>query len=103
MPYLAQLLAGYRSGLDRDPPESDEAIRAALTEENDAYRRGILLALLATSLVQSDRSSSKIGETTKPQRAVTEAIQKPRMHSGLLLRFESIWSPHTWSELSSSS
>jgi hypothetical protein len=64
VPYLAQLLAGYRTGLDHDPPESGEAVRAALTEEDDAYRRGILLGLLANSLVQPDRSSSKIGETT---------------------------------------
>jgi hypothetical protein len=103
MPYLAQLLAGYRRGLDHDPPESGEAVRAALAGENDAYRRGLLLGLLANSLVQSERSSSKIGETTKPQRAVIEAIQKPRMHSGLLLRFEDIWNSRTWSELSSSS
>src|SRR5262245_38062394 len=76
VPYLAQLLAGYRTGLDHDPPESSEAVRAALTEEDDAYRRGILLGLLANSLVQSDRSSSKIGETTKLQRTVIEAIQE---------------------------
>jgi hypothetical protein len=76
VPYLAQLLAGYRTGLDHEPPESGEAVRAALTEEDDAYRRGILLGLLANSLVQPDRSSSKIGETTKLQRAVIEAIQE---------------------------
>ena len=79
MPYLAQLLAGYRNGLDHDPPESGKAVRAELAEENDAYRRGLLLGLLANSLTQPDRSSSKIGETTEPQHAVTEAIQKPRM------------------------
>jgi hypothetical protein len=78
VPYLAQLLAGYRNGLDHDPPESGKAIRAALTEENDAYRRGLLLGLLANSLTQPDRSSSKIGETTEPRHAVTEAIQRPR-------------------------
>lgn len=93
MPYLAQLLAGYRNGLDRDPPESGEAVRVALTEENDAFRRGVLLALLANSLVQSDRSITKIGETAEPQRAVIEAIQKPRMPSGLPLRFEAIAEP----------
>lgn len=75
MPYLAQLLAGYRCGLSHDPPESGEAIRDALAGENDAYRRGLLLGLLANSLVQSERFSSKIGEIAAPQRAVTEAIQ----------------------------
>ncbi|MGH3407936.1 MAG: hypothetical protein ACRDRJ_36350 [Streptosporangiaceae bacterium] len=93
MPYLAQLLAGYRNGLDHDPPEADEAVRAALTEENDAYRRGVLLALLANSFVQSDRSNSKIGETAEPQRAVIEAIQKPRMPYSLQLRLEAIAEP----------
>jgi hypothetical protein len=81
VPYLAQLLAGYRSGLDYDPPESGEAVRAALVEEGDAYRRGLLLGLLANSLTQPDRSSSKIGEAIEPRRTVTEAIQKPRMPS----------------------
>jgi hypothetical protein len=71
---MTQLLAGYRSGLDRDPPESGEAVRAALAEEDDAYRRGVLLGLLANSLVQPDRSSSKIGEMTKPQRAVIVSV-----------------------------
>jgi hypothetical protein len=75
MPYLAQLLAGYGRGLDHDPPESGEAILVALAEENDAYRRGLLLGLLANWLVQSERSSSKISEIAEPQRAVTEAIQ----------------------------
>jgi len=79
VPYLAQLLAGYRNGLDHSPPESGKAVRAALAEENDAYRRGLLLGLLANSLTQPDRSSSKIGETTEPQHAVTEAIQKTQM------------------------
>lgn len=80
MPYLAQLLAGYRNGLDHGPPESGKAVRAELAEENDAYRRGLLLGLLANSLTQPDRFSSKIGETTEPQPAVTEAIQNTRMH-----------------------
>jgi hypothetical protein len=78
VPYLAQLLAGYRNGLNHDPPESDKAVRAELAGENDAYQRGLLLGLLANSLTKPDRSSSKIGETTESQRAVTEAIQRPR-------------------------
>ena len=75
MPYLAQLLAGYRRGLVHDPPESCRAVRAALVKENDAYRRGVLLGLLANSLTQPGRSSSTIGEASKPRRAVTEPIQ----------------------------
>jgi hypothetical protein len=77
VPYLAQLLAGYRSGLGHHLPESGETVRAALAEEDDAFRRGVLLALLANSLVQPDPPSSKIGETTELQRAVTEVMQKP--------------------------
>jgi hypothetical protein len=92
VPYLAQLLAGYRNGLDHDPPESDKAVRAQLAEENDAYRRGLLLGLLANSLTQPDRSSSKIGEMTEPQHAVTEAIQKSRMPR-YARRFEDIAEP----------
>ena len=91
MPYLAQLLAGYRNGLDHDPPESGKAICAELAEENDAYRRGLLLGLLANSLTQPDRSSSKIGETTEPRHAVTEVIQKPQMPH--YSRFEIIAEP----------
>lgn len=87
MPYLAQLLAGYQSGLDHHPPESDEAVRAALAEEDDAFRRGLLLALLANSLVQPDRPTSKIGETTELKRAVTEVIQKPLNLSDPHFRF----------------
>jgi hypothetical protein len=45
------------------------------------------------SLVQSDRSITKIGETAEPQRAVIEAIQKPRMPTGLPFRFEAIAEP----------
>jgi len=90
VPYLAQLLAGYRSGLDHDPPESGEAVRAALVQEADAYRRGLLLGLLANSLTQPDRSSSKIGETIERRRAVTEAIQKPRMPCRVTFRDEAI-------------
>jgi hypothetical protein len=90
VPYLAQLLAGYRTGLDHDPPESGEAVRAALTEEDDAFRRGILLGLLANSLVRSDHPSSKIGEAARPQCQVTEATQRPLELRYRRLRFEAI-------------
>jgi hypothetical protein len=93
VPYLAQLLAGYRSGIDHHPPESGETVRAALAEEDDAFRRGVLLALLANSLVQPDRSPSKIGETTELKRAMTEVIQKPLNPSDLQFHFGIIAEP----------
>ena len=78
MPYLAQLLAGYRQGLDHDPPESDEVVRTALTEESDAYRRGLLLGLLANSFVQSERPSPKIGEMTGAATRCDRSYTNPR-------------------------
>jgi hypothetical protein len=84
VPYLAQLLAGYRHGLDHDPPESDEAVRAALAGETDAYRRGLLLGLLANFLVQSERSSSKIGERNGAATRRDRSYTNPRRSAVIL-------------------
>jgi hypothetical protein len=70
--YLAQLLSGYRQGLAGDLTESAEAIRAALTGEDDPARRGTLLGLLAQSLVRQDCQLPKIDEPESTQLFVTE-------------------------------
>jgi hypothetical protein len=72
MSYLARLLAGYRQGLAHDLLEPAEAIQAALTEEGDPGRRGVLLGLLAQSLIQQDQYTPKIDELEPAQRFATE-------------------------------
>ena len=72
MSYLTELLSGYRQGIARDLTESTEALQAALEGENDPFKRGTILGLLAQSLVQQDRQLFTIDEPKSVRLLVTE-------------------------------
>jgi hypothetical protein len=73
--YLTELLAGYRQGIARDLTESTEALQAALKGEDNPARRGIILGLLAQSLVQQDRQLLTIDKPKSARPLVTEESQ----------------------------
>lgn len=72
MSYLAQLLHGYCQGLAGHPTESVTTIRVALAGEDDPVRRGVLLGLLAQSLVQQDCQGPTIDEMGSAPQSVIE-------------------------------
>lgn len=51
MTYLDELLTGYKEGLAGNPAGSIQALRATLAETSDARQRGVLLGLIALTLV----------------------------------------------------
>jgi hypothetical protein len=102
MTYLDELLAGYRQGLDDDPPSAIQAVHSALAETNEPRQRGALLGLLANALVIRAAHQSSSSETPNSRLTVTYSAQNaqqnpdPRANK---LAFERIRSPTVLVEL----